>query len=102
MARVLIIEDDTAIRTSLQRGLEERGHAVLAAEAGFPGLEQILANTPDVVLLDLGLPDVSGLTLVSMIRAASAVPIIIITAQDDDPTMVQALDGGADDYVVKP
>uniref|UniRef100_UPI00356540B2 response regulator transcription factor n=1 Tax=Nocardioides sp. TaxID=35761 RepID=UPI00356540B2 len=47
-------------------------------------------------------PDVSGLTLVSMIRAASAVPIIIITAQDDDPTMVQALDGGADDYVVKP
>jgi len=54
------------------------------------------------VLLDLGLPDVDGLALISMIRAASRVPIIVITAQDDDPTMVRALDGGADDYVVKP
>ena len=54
------------------------------------------------MLLDLGLPDVSGLTLISMIRAASDVPIIVITAQDDDPTMVKALDSGADDYVVKP
>ena len=55
-----------------------------------------------MVLLDLGLPDVGGLTLISMIRAASDVPIIVITAQDDDPTMVKALDSGADDYVVKP
>jgi DNA-binding response OmpR family regulator len=55
-----------------------------------------------VVLLDLGLPDVDGIALISMIRAASEVPIIVITAQDDDPTMVEALDNGADDYVVKP
>ena len=55
-----------------------------------------------MVLLDLGLPDVDGLALISMIRAASQVPIIVITAQDDDPTMIRALDGGADDYVVKP
>jgi two-component system, OmpR family, KDP operon response regulator KdpE len=102
MARVLVVEDDAAIRGALRRGLEERGHAVLLAAAGMAGLEQVLADHPDVVLLDLGLPDVSGLTLVSMIRAASAVPIIVITAQDDDPTMVQALDSGADDYVVKP
>jgi DNA-binding response OmpR family regulator len=54
------------------------------------------------VLLDLGLPDVDGLTLIAMIRAASQVPLIVITAQDDDPTMVKALDSGADDYVVKP
>jgi DNA-binding response OmpR family regulator len=102
MARILVVEDDAAIRTALRRGLEERGHAVLTADVGLAGLEQVLADGPDVVLLDLGLPDVSGLTLVSMIRAASAVPIIVITAQDDDPTMVQALDSGADDYVVKP
>ena len=102
MARVLVVEDDAAIRTALRRGLEDAGHAVLCAEVGLTGLEQVLADRPDVVLLDLGLPDVSGLTLVSMIRAASAVPIIVITAQDDDPTMVQALDSGADDYVVKP
>jgi DNA-binding response OmpR family regulator len=102
MARVLLIEDDAAIRTALIRGLEERGHAVLSASVGLAGLEQVLADRPDVVLLDLGLPDVSGLTLVLMIRAASPVPIIVITAQDDDPTMVQALDSGADDYVVKP
>ena len=55
-----------------------------------------------MVLLDLGLPDVDGLALISMIRAASQVPIIVITARDDDPTMVKALDSGADDYVVKP
>lgn len=102
MARVLLIEDDVAIRTALRRGLEERGHAVLSAEAGMRGLELVLSDRPDVVLLDLGLPDVSGLTLVGMIRAASSVPVIVITAQDDDPTMVQALDSGADDYVVKP
>jgi len=102
MARVLLIEDDASIRTALRRGLEERGHALLSADCAMAGLERVLADKPDVVLLDLGLPDVSGLTLVSMIRAASSVPIIVITAQDDDPTMVQALDSGADDYVVKP
>jgi two-component system, OmpR family, KDP operon response regulator KdpE len=62
----------------------------------------VLHESPHVVLLDLGLPDVDGLALISMIRAASDVPIIVITAQDDDPTMIKALDSGADDYVVKP
>ncbi len=97
-----MVEDDTAIRTALQRGLREREHAVAVAATGLAGLEQVLRDRPDVVLLDLGLPDVDGLTLISMIRTASEVPIIVITAQDDDPTMVRALDGGADDYIVKP
>jgi DNA-binding response OmpR family regulator len=66
------------------------------------GLEHVLVERPDVVLLDLGLPDVDGLTMISMIRAASTVPIIVITARDDDATIVKALDAGADDYVVKP
>jgi DNA-binding response OmpR family regulator len=102
MTAILVIEDDEPIRTALQRGLRERGHAVASVATGVAALEQVIAERPDVVLLDLGLPDVDGLTLISMIRAASEVPIIVITAQDDDPTMVRALDGGADDYVVKP
>jgi DNA-binding response OmpR family regulator len=99
---ILVVEDEAAIRTAVRRGLDERGYAVATAATGMAGLEHVLAEHPSVVLLDLGLPDVSGLTLISMIRAASDVPIIVITAQDDDPTMVKALDSGADDYVVKP
>ena len=102
MASILVVEDDDAIRAAVQRGLRERGFAVAAAATGLAGLEHVLREAPQVVLLDLGLPDVEGLTLISMIRAASQVPIIVITAQDDDPTMVKALDSGADDYVVKP
>jgi two-component system, OmpR family, KDP operon response regulator KdpE len=102
MTSVLVVEDDDAIRAAVRRGLSERGYAVAVAGTGMAGLEHVLAEEPQVVLLDLGLPDVSGLTLISMIRAASEVPIIVITAQDDDPTMVKALDSGADDYVVKP
>ncbi len=102
MASILVVEDDDAIRDAVRRGLTERGHAVATAATGLAGLERVLADRPQAVLLDLGLPDVNGLTLIGMIRAASTVPIIVITAQDDDPTMVKALDGGADDYVVKP
>jgi two-component system, OmpR family, KDP operon response regulator KdpE len=102
MTGILVVEDDEPIRTALQRGLRERGHTVVSVATGVAALEQVITERPDVVLLDLGLPDVEGLTLISMIRAASDVPIIVITAQDDDPTMVKALDGGADDYVVKP
>lgn len=102
MASILVIEDDDAIRTAIRRGLADQGHAVAFAPTGVSGLEQVLQVRPDAVLLDLGLPDVDGLTLITMIRAASEVPIIVITAQDDDPTMVRALDRGADDYVVKP
>lgn len=102
MSSILVVEDDDAIRDAVRRGLTERGHAVATAATGLAGLEHVLAERPQAVLLDLGLPDVDGLTLIGMIRAASTVPIIVITAQDDDPTMVKALDGGADDYVVKP
>jgi two-component system KDP operon response regulator KdpE len=102
MTGILVVEDDEPIRTALQRGLRDRGYAVASVATGVAALEHVIAERPEVVLLDLGLPDVEGLTLISMVRAASEVPIIVITAQDDDPTMVKALDGGADDYVVKP
>jgi DNA-binding response OmpR family regulator len=102
MTSILVIEDDASIRVALERGLIERGHAVQTAATGIAGLEAVLGDRPDLVLLDLGLPDVDGLTVIGMIRAASSVAIIVITAVDDDPTMVRALDAGADDFVVKP
>ena len=102
MTSILVIEDDSSIRLALEQGLSERGHAVSTASTGIAGLEAVLGERPDLILLDLGLPDVDGLTIIGMIRAASSVPIIVITAVSDDPTMVRALDAGADDYVVKP
>ncbi|MGZ8738712.1 MAG: response regulator transcription factor [Nocardioides sp.] len=102
MPSILVVEDDDAIRAAVQRGLTDTGLAVAVAATGLAGLEHLVSASPDVVLVDLGLPDLSGLDLIRMIRATSSVPIIVITAQDDDPTMVKALDSGADDYVVKP
>jgi DNA-binding response OmpR family regulator len=102
VSSVLVVEDDPAIRSAVQRAMADRGHAVAVASTGMAGLETLLQGGPDVVLLDLGLPDVDGMTLISMIRAASDVPIVVVTARDDDASIVQALDAGADDYVVKP
>jgi len=102
MTSILVVEDDDAIRTGLVRGLGQRGLAVASVGAGLAALEVVVKDRPDVVLLDLGLPDVDGLQVLAMIRAVSKVPVIVVTAQDDDRTVVAALDGGADDYVVKP
>ena len=102
MTSILVVEDDNAIRGALSRGLTERGHAVTVASAGLNGIELVLNARPDVVLLDLGLPDVDGLQVISMIRAVGETPIVVITARDDDAVLVQALDAGADDYVIKP
>jgi len=102
VSSVLVVEDDPAIRSAVQRAMADRGHAVAVASTGMSGLETLLQGGPDVVLLDLGLPDIDGMTLISMIRAASDVPIVVVTARDDDASIVQALDAGADDYVVKP
>lgn len=102
MTRILIAEDDLSIRNALRRGLTERGEAVAVAGDGMSGLSLALQEDPDIVLLDLGLPDIDGLRVLSMLRGVSDVPVIVITAQDDDRTTIKALDAGADDYVVKP
>lgn len=102
MAEVLIIEDDDKIRPLLVRSLRERGYAVSSAPNGMTGLNLALESRPDLVILDLGLPDVDGTQVLSMLRAVSDVPVIIASARDDDPSLVQALDAGADDYVIKP
>jgi DNA-binding response OmpR family regulator len=99
---VVIVEDDAGIRSSLSRWLAERGYDVRAAASGRDGLAQIVDTKPDVVLLDLGLPDIDGRDLLRMLRAVSAVPVIVVTARDDETEIVGTLDAGADDYVVKP
>ncbi|MEV6372468.1 response regulator transcription factor [Micromonospora musae] len=102
MARLLLIEDDLAIRTPLIRALRERGHAVAAASTAMAGLRDALEERPDLVVLDLGLPDLDGRELLRMLRAVSSVPVIVATARDDETEIVRVLDAGADDYVVKP
>jgi DNA-binding response OmpR family regulator len=100
--QLLLIEDDPAIRSALSRALSERGHGVHTAPDGMSGLQAAVDLRPDLVVLDLGLPDVDGTTLLSMLRAVSAVPVIVATARDDETEVVRALNAGADDYVVKP
>ncbi|MEH1053735.1 response regulator transcription factor [Micromonospora sp. CPCC 206171] len=102
MARLLLIEDDLTIRTPLIRALRDRGHAVAAASTALTGLRDALEDRPDLVVLDLGLPDLDGAELLRMLRAVSSVPVIVATARDDEREIVRILDAGADDYVVKP
>ncbi|WP_028651782.1 response regulator transcription factor [Nocardioides halotolerans] len=102
MVQVLIIEDDDRIRPLLMRSLDQRGYAVDSAVTGMQGLQRAVETRPDLVILDLGLPDLDGTQVLSMLRAVSEVPVIVASARDDDPSLVGCLDAGADDYVVKP
>ncbi len=99
---MLIIEDDATIRTAVIRALTARGHSTMSSPTALDGLQSIVAQAPDVVLLDLGLPDLDGQSLLAMIRAVSTVPVIVVSARDEGPEIVKALDAGADDYLVKP
>jgi DNA-binding response OmpR family regulator len=99
---LLLIEDELSVRTALTRALTERGHAVQVAATAMEGLKAVVDDRPDIVLLDLGLPDLDGRNVLSMVRAVSQVPIIVVTARDDEDEIAQVLDQGADDYVVKP
>jgi DNA-binding response OmpR family regulator len=102
MASVLVIEDDQRIREALARGLAEAGHAVRTEATGGAALAAVVGWQPDVVVLDLGLPDLDGRDVLRMLRGVSAVPVIVATARDDEAQIVDLLDAGADDYVVKP
>lgn len=99
---MLLVEDDVRIRTALTRALTERGHAVSSTHTGMSGLQQALDEPPDLLVLDLGLPDLDGAELLKMLRAVSRLPVIVATARDEDASVVAALNAGADDYIVKP
>lgn len=102
MASLLLVEDDTGIRGALLRSLAARGHAVAWTATGRSGLQCALEDRLDLVVLDLGLPDIDGSRMSRMLRAVSNVPVIVVTARDDEESVVDLLEHGADDYVVKP
>jgi DNA-binding response OmpR family regulator len=102
VASVLVIEDDQRIREALAGGLSGAGHAVRTEATGGAALAAVVDWQPDVVVLDLGLPDLDGVDVLRMLRGVSGVPVIVATARDDEAEIVRLLDQGADDYVVKP
>jgi two-component system KDP operon response regulator KdpE len=101
-ARILVVEDEPQLRFALRRYLESQGYAAREAADGESGLATFRAFKPDVVLLDLMLPDQSGVDVCKAIRRDSTTPIIVLSALGDEQTKVKALDEGADDYLTKP
>jgi len=98
----LLVEDDAAIRGAMIRALSERGHAVSSTPSAMEALQLVVDSPPDLVILDLGLPDLDGYEALRMLRAISKVPVVVATARDDEADIVRVLDAGADDYLVKP
>ena len=102
MTRVLVVDDDTRLLRTLHITLTARGYDVLTAPDGTTGLRVAARQHPDVVVLDLGLPDLDGADVVSALRERSTVPVVVLSARSDSADKVRALDRGADDYVTKP
>jgi two-component system, OmpR family, KDP operon response regulator KdpE len=100
--RVLIVEDDRSIRKFLRISLESHGFHVIETESVQSGLRQVLSQPPDVMILDLGLPDGDGLDLITRIREWSSLPMIVLSARERELDKIQALDLGANDYLTKP
>jgi two-component system, OmpR family, KDP operon response regulator KdpE len=98
----LIIDDEIQIRRLLRLALESRGYTVKEAETGRLGLQEAAFHRPEVVLLDLGLPDMDGLDVLKNLREWSDVPVLILSVRDQEDVKVAALENGADDYVTKP
>ena len=102
MTRILVVDDETQIRKALEVNLRTRGYEVDLAATGEDALAAAAAHLPDIVLLDLGLPGVDGIDVIRGLRGWTDLPIIVISARQDDVDKVAALDAGADDYVTKP
>ncbi|HEV7453079.1 MAG TPA: response regulator [Pseudonocardiaceae bacterium] len=102
MTRVLVVDDEPQIVRALQINLAARGYQVLTAADGTGALRVAADGHPDVVVLDLGLPDLDGTEVIAGIRGWTSVPIIVLSARTDSTDKVEALDAGADDYVTKP
>jgi DNA-binding response OmpR family regulator len=100
--RILVIEDETPIRRFLRIAIESAGFAMLEADRGRLGIERAATESPDAIVLDLGLPDLDGKAVIAAIREWSQVPILVLSVRDAETEKIAALDAGADDYVVKP
>jgi two-component system KDP operon response regulator KdpE len=102
MTSVLVVDDERQIRRALNLNFSARGYTVTEAGSGEAALSQIADDRPDIVLLDLGLPGMNGISVIEALRGWTSVPIIVLTARDDERSKVLALEAGADDYVTKP
>jgi two-component system, OmpR family, KDP operon response regulator KdpE len=102
VTHVLIVDDEPQIRRALRTGLQARGYDVVEAAAGEEALVQLAAKEPDLVILDLGLPDFDGSEVIRRLRSWSRVPVIVLSVRDAQQDKIGALDAGADDYVTKP
>lgn len=101
-ATLIVIEDEAQIRRFLRTTLASEGYQVIEAETGRQGLLEAATRKPDLIILDLGLPDMDGVEVIKALRAWSSVPIIILSARSQESDKISALDAGADDYLVKP
>lgn len=101
-ATVLLIEDEPQMRRFLKITLQGHGYRLMEAQSGQEGLTEVATRNPEIVLLDLGLPDMDGLEVTKRIREWSRVPIIVLSARDQEDDKIRALDAGADDYLTKP
>src|ERR1700754_5074321 len=102
MAHILVVEDDHEVRTTLVRDLSDRSHTVRSDAEGWKALHEITDDPPEVVILDLGLPDLDGYELLKLIRAVSDAAVVVVTARDAEQEIIRLLNAGADDYVIKP
>lgn len=102
MTRALVVDDESQILRALRTSLQARQYEVITAGTGREGLDVIASQLPDIVILDLGLPDLDGIEITRRARAFSDVPIIVLTVSDAQSDKIAALDAGADDYVTKP
>ena len=102
MTRILIIDDEPQIRRFLTISLESQGYQICEAVSGRTGLEQLTLEQPDLVILDLGLPDLDGQDVLKELRGFSEVPVVVLSVRNSEKEKVQALDSGANDYVEKP
>lgn len=99
---VLVVEDDSSVRNLITTILKANNHHYLTASSGESAILEVTSHNPDVVLMDLGLPDIDGVDVIKRIRTWSNVPIIVISARSEDADKIEALDEGADDYLTKP
>ncbi|NLF76172.1 MAG: response regulator [Chloroflexi bacterium] len=101
-AQILVVDDDRAIRRFLRTSLAAHGYTVFEAETGQQALQEVMAHRPDVIILDLGLPDLDGVEVTRWLREWSQTPIIILSVREHEEDKIAALDAGADDYLTKP
>lgn len=99
---ILVVEDDSAVRNLITTTLETQSYRFLSASTGEAAILEAVSHNPDIVLLDLGLPDMDGIEIIRKIRSWSAMPIIVLSARSEDTDKIDALDAGADDYLTKP